>query len=83
MRYEVEDCRSPTTGCCRSTRPTSRAGHRLELTKRAAQFTSSDGSSHLISLGEFAAMYLLVWSNACWTDAIPGATFVADDRRPR
>ncbi|MET0324954.1 MAG: hypothetical protein ABW219_07010, partial [Ilumatobacteraceae bacterium] len=25
------------------------AGHRLELTKRAAQFTSSDGSSHLIS----------------------------------
>ncbi|MET0577771.1 MAG: hypothetical protein ABW122_03875, partial [Ilumatobacteraceae bacterium] len=54
------------------------AGHRLELTKRAAQFTSSDGSSHLISLGEFAAMYLLVWSNACWVDAIPGATFVAD-----
>jgi hypothetical protein len=63
------------------------AGHRLELTKRAAQFTSSDGSSHLISLGEFAAMYLLVWSNACWVDAIPGATFVADiagggDARP-
>ena len=54
-------------------------GHRLELTKRSAQFTSSDGSSHLISVGEFAAMYLLVWSNACWTDAIPGATFAADD----
>ncbi len=57
-------------------------GHRLELTKRAAKFTSSDGSSHLISLGEFAAMYLLVWSNACWTDAIPGATFVADIDNP-
>ena len=54
-------------------------GHRLELTKRSAQFTSSDGSSHLISVGEFAAMYVLVWSNACWTDAIPGATFAAVD----
>ncbi len=54
------------------------AGQRLALTRRAAQFTSSDGSSHLISLGEFAAIYLMVWSNACWRDEISGATSVPD-----
>ena len=32
-----------------------------------AQMTSTDGASHLFSLGDFAAMYLSVWSNACWT----------------
>ena len=54
------------------------AGHRLELTKRAAQFTSSDGSSHLISSASSPPCTCCVWSNACWVDAIPGATFVAD-----
>jgi hypothetical protein len=49
-------------------------GRRLELTKRSAQFTSQDGTNHVISLGEFAALYLMVWSNACWRDEIPGAT---------
>jgi hypothetical protein len=58
------------------------AGQRLALTRRAAQFTSSDGSSHLISFGEFAAMYLLVWSNACWTDEIPGVSFIPDWEKP-
>ena len=32
-----------------------------------AQMTSTDGSSHLFAFGEFAAMYLSVWSNAVWT----------------
>ncbi|MFP5415291.1 MAG: hypothetical protein ACLGHZ_00165 [Actinomycetes bacterium] len=49
------------------------AGGRLDLTTRSAQFTSIDGSNHLISLGEFAACYLMVWSPACWGDEIPGA----------
>lgn len=49
-------------------------GRRLELTKRSAQFTSNDGTSHVISFGEFAALYLMVWSNACWSDEIAGAT---------
>ena len=31
--------------------------------------TSSDGHSHLLSFGEFCAMYLSVWSNACWPDS--------------
>ncbi|WP_341676919.1 hypothetical protein [Niveibacterium sp. SC-1] len=31
-----------------------------------AQMTSTDGQSHLFGFGEFAAMYLSVWSNAVW-----------------
>jgi hypothetical protein len=31
-----------------------------------AQMTSVDGQSHLFGFGEFAAMYLSVWSNAVW-----------------
>ena len=81
--YALED---PATTAADPTLPIDKAhfpaGHRLELTKRAAQFTSSDGSSHLISLGEFAAMYLMVWSNAPWSDDIPGATFIADASEP-
>src|SRR5262245_7690187 len=46
---------------------------RLHLTLRAAQMTSNDGTSHLISLGEFAAMYLSVWSNAVWDTTVPRA----------
>jgi hypothetical protein len=48
-------------------------GNRLELTKRSAQFTSEDGDNHLISFGEFAALYLLVWSPACWGETVTGA----------
>ncbi|MEY2891528.1 MAG: hypothetical protein RJA98_1436, partial [Pseudomonadota bacterium] len=44
------------------------AAHRLDLTRKEAQLTSTDGHSHLLSLGEFAAMYVSVWSNACWPD---------------
>lgn len=41
-------------------------GGRLELTLADARFTSSDGSSHLLSFGEFAAMYLTVYADWCW-----------------
>lgn len=46
-------------------------GRRLDLTQRSAQLTSTDGSSHLISVGEFAATYLSVWSNAVWPEEVP------------
>ena len=42
------------------------AGRRYLQTTVEAQMTTTDGKSHLFSLGEFAAMYLSVWSNACW-----------------
>ncbi len=41
-------------------------GRRQDLVLRQAQMTTVDGESHLFSFGEFAAMYLMVWSNACW-----------------
>ena len=31
-----------------------------------AQFSTSDVENHLISFGEYCAMYLAVWSNAVW-----------------
>jgi hypothetical protein len=73
---------SPSATSADSTLPIERRyfpeGHRLELTRRGAQFTSEDGKSHLISLGEFAATYLCAWSNACWGNEIPGATLTPD-----
>ncbi|HEX6886544.1 MAG TPA: hypothetical protein VF143_00445 [Candidatus Nanopelagicales bacterium] len=48
-------------------------GKRLDLTQRSAQLTSTDGSNHLISFGEFAALHLMVWSPAAWGALIPGA----------
>ncbi len=51
-------------------------GNRLILTKNSAQLTSEDGKNHLISVGEFAAAYLLYWSPACWGPTIPGATML-------
>ena len=34
-------------------------------------FTTEDTRSHLMSLGEYLAMYLFVWSNVLWPDPIP------------
>ena len=43
------------------------AGRRYLQSIVDAQMTSIDGTSHLFAFGEFAAMYLSVWSNAVWT----------------
>lgn len=60
-------------------------GNRLKLTQRSAQFTSGDGNNHLISFGEFAALYLMVWSPACWGETVTGASVrtVGDPAPPR
>jgi hypothetical protein len=42
------------------------AGRRRQTMLREAQMTTEDGESHLFSFGEFAAMYVMVWCNACW-----------------
>lgn len=56
-------------------------GKRLHLTVRAAQMTSHDGDSHLLSFGEFAAMYLCVWSAAAWDATVPLTSVVVDTTR--
>ena len=55
---------------------------RLSTTIRDAQLTSGDGDSHVISLGEFAALYLTVWSNALWGEEVTGARFAPDPAKP-
>src|SRR5262249_44849724 len=55
---------------------------RLSLTRRDAQLTSEDGESHVLSLGEFAALYLSVWSNAVWGTEVTGARYAADPAKP-
>jgi hypothetical protein len=53
-------------------------GHRLDTTRIDAQLTSEDGESHLLSVGEFAALYLSVWSPALWGEEVVGASWFAD-----
>jgi hypothetical protein len=43
-------------------------GFRQAMMFEEAGFTTSEGQSHLISFGEFAAMYLMGWSNVIWPD---------------
>ena len=57
-------------------------GRRLSVTRRDAQLTSEDGTSHVIGLGEFAALYLTVWSNALWGATVTGAKYAPDENDP-
>ncbi|HEX6054141.1 MAG TPA: hypothetical protein VFZ21_32950, partial [Gemmatimonadaceae bacterium] len=57
-------------------------GRRLQLTLHDAQLTSSDGDSHILSLGEFAALYLSVWSPAIWGANVVGAKFASNASAP-
>lgn len=45
-------------------------GKRLNLLRNDAGMTTMDGHSHLMSFGEFCAMYLYVWSNEVWEDKL-------------
>ncbi|TCC47505.1 hypothetical protein E0H75_22265 [Kribbella capetownensis] len=55
-----------------------RVGHRSQ-TVRDAGFTTTAGKSHLIRLGEYYAMYLMVWSDVLWPDDPPGFAEVHPD----
>lgn len=45
-------------------------GERQQIVKDHAKFTSQKAGNHLLSFGEFAAMYLLAWSSQNWPDII-------------
>jgi hypothetical protein len=55
------------------------AGFRQLFLNNAVGFSSQEADSHLISLGEFCAAYLIAWSNLDWpdmearTDGVPDA----------
>ena len=44
---------------------------RLRLVTERFGFTSDHGDNHLLSFGEFAALYLLNWNEDNWPDAFP------------
>jgi len=46
-------------------------GQRQKLILNAARMTTGDGESHLMSLAEFCAMYLMGWSRAVWDEFPP------------
>ncbi len=50
---------------------------RTDLIKNQAKLTSDDTRSHLMSFGEFAAMYLFVWSDVLWPKTLPDWTDLA------
>ncbi len=58
-------------------------GRRLRTTQVDAQLTSTDGDSHLLSLGDFAACYLSVWSPAVWGEEVIGARWAPDASKPQ
>ncbi|MGC4861768.1 hypothetical protein [Micromonospora sp. DT68] len=48
-----------------------RPGYRQDLVTGAAGLTAAAAKSHLLSLAEFWAMYLLVWSDVLWPETLP------------
>jgi hypothetical protein len=47
------------------------AACRKAVVAEDARLTTSDGGSHLLSLAEFCAMHLLVWSDVLWPKDLP------------
>jgi hypothetical protein len=58
------------------------AGFRQLFLQNAVGFSSQEADSHLISLGEFCAAYLMAWSNVDWPDMGPRTDGVPDSLVP-
>ncbi|ABA22072.1 conserved hypothetical protein [Trichormus variabilis ATCC 29413] len=62
-------------------------GERAKVATEEAKLTaglhnkSEKVSSHLFSLGEYYAAYLLAWSPVCWPEAFPPGKWVTSDRQ--
>ena len=57
-------------------------GRRQALVRTAANFSTVGGHSHLLSLGEYCAMYLFAWSNVLWPDTLPSIERAMDGAPP-
>jgi hypothetical protein len=56
------------------------AGLRKNVIMHEARMSTSDGSNHLLSFGEFCMMHLLTWSNQLWETPVTQAdAFKFDD----
>ncbi len=45
-----------------------KVGERKEIVSKAARFTSESSENHLLSFGEFAAMYIVAWNRLSWPE---------------
>jgi hypothetical protein len=48
-----------------------RTGERQQIVNDYAKFTSENAGNHLLSFGEFAAMYLIAWNIENWPEKYP------------
>ena len=60
-------------------RPELRPGKRKQLVRKTAAFTTEDPESHLLTLGEYYAMYLFTWSDVLWPVQFPEFDDVKND----
>lgn len=51
--------------------PEIKIGERQQIVQQYAKFTSGSAGNHLLSFGEFAAMYLVAWNPENWPKAFP------------
>jgi hypothetical protein len=58
-------------------------GARQSLVQKYAGFTSPNASNHLLSLGEFTAMYLMAWNLENWPERFADAKTIADNLQKR
>lgn len=54
-------------------------GERQQIVRDHAKFTSQKASNHLLSFGEFAAMYLLAWNPQNWPNTMWDDVFSVKD----
>ena len=59
------------------------SGERQQFISEHAKFTSGNGGNHLISFGEFAAMYLISWNIQNWPLLFQDIEFVAEKKVKR
>lgn len=53
-----------------------KVGERKRIVQEYAKFTSPSADNHLLSFGEFAAMYLLAWNVENWPERFPDITSI-------
>jgi hypothetical protein len=58
-------------------------GMRQKLVKENAGFTSGQAENHLLSFGEFAAMYILAWSAENWPEKFPYIRHESDGKQKK
>jgi hypothetical protein len=58
-------------------------GERQRLVTEHAKFTSDNASNHLLSFGEFAAMYLIAWNDENWPPSYPDINAIPHKKQKR